>query len=50
MCFYSGAGTRLSAAVIDFLALSLLMLRILADDHDFAMSLDHFALVADRLY
>ena len=32
------------------LALSLLMLRVLTDDHDLAMSLDDLALVADRLY
>jgi hypothetical protein len=32
------------------LALSLLVLRVLTDDHDFAMSLDNLALIADRLY
>ena len=32
------------------LALSLLMLWVLTDDHDLAMSLDDLALIADRLY
>jgi hypothetical protein len=32
------------------LALSLLVLRVLADYHDLAMSLDDLALLANRLY
>ena len=32
------------------LTLSLLVLRILADDHDRTLALDHFALFADRFY
>ena len=41
---------KLHSSFLIFLALALLVLGVLADDHDFAMALDDLALFAHGLY